>query len=64
MERDEANAMECLVNLLYLIRLRAADPADVLTFVDMAEPFVQKLVAAAQGNIGIQLSRKPETPHT
>ena len=45
-----ANAVECLVNLVYLIRLQASVPNDVLLFVDMAQKPLETLVAAARGD--------------
>ena len=49
MDEATANAVECLVNLLYLIRMQAAVPTDVLHFVDMAQGPMETLVDAARG---------------
>ena len=55
-----ANAVECLVNLLYLIRLRASVPKDVLIFVDMAKGPLETLVAAARSDNGSKADSKRE----
>ena len=58
MDEEAANAVECLVNLLYLIRMQAAVPTDVLLFVDMAQKPMETLVATALGER--RAKREPE----
>ncbi len=57
MDEEAANAVECLVNLLYLIRMQAAVPTDVLLFVDMAQKPMETLVATA---LGERRAKRPE----
>ena len=59
MDGPTANAIESLMNLLYLIRLRAASPQEVLAFVDMAKQPMEVLVSAARNAASRHLPPDP-----
>ena len=68
MGKEEAYAVECLVNLLYLIRACAAAPAEVLAFLDMTEAPLETLIAATRRSAAAPraplLPQDPGSPST
>ena len=48
-ERSTSDSIECLRNLMYLVRLDAADPASVLTYVEHAEAVLDQMQRMVSG---------------
>ena len=48
-ERTTSDSIECLRNLMYLVRLDAADPASVLSYVDQAEAVLDQMQRLVSG---------------
>lgn len=48
-ERSTSDSIESLRNLMYLVRLDAADPASVLSYVDQAEAVLDQMQRLISG---------------
>ena len=48
-ERSTSDSIECLCNLMYLVRLDAADPASVLSYVEQAETVLDQMQRMVSG---------------
>jgi hypothetical protein len=48
-ERTTSDSIESLRNLMYLVRLDAADPASVLSYVDQAEAVLDQMQRMVSG---------------